>query len=601
MQTAEDSSMPPQGRPAHANPSAPVATSAPPGMPDPAPLAMPERACRWQASVRAAVPDGTTTRQPRALRRIALGVTLLIVLALLAAMLQAMAPLMAERPLIVATVLSLFTVNSVWIAWAAVTAALGAMGPARARATQRAPGSNGRIAVLVTLCGEPAAPVAANAAALRRDLDRSDFGTRVDIVLLSDTTGAEAIAAEDRAVAPLARLDGIHFRRRAARDGRKPGNIADWLRRWGGRYAFMAILDADSRMTAARLQAMAARLEAEPTLGLVQSGMRLLPARSRFGALQRLSSRLCGPAFIAGMAAWAGREGNFWGHNAMLRVAAFADAAGLPRLSGRAPFGGDLLSHDFVEAAWLRRSGWGVEILPDSRGSFEDGPQSLGDFHRRDRRWCQGNLQHLRLVWGARMHPLSRLHLISGIHSYLSAPVWLALVMLLAFAAPGAAALPALAGTLALLLVPKLAGILHWLRRSRHLRHRPGVLLRATGAELALSTLLAPLVLVRQTAAVASVLAGRDAGWRPGAKAARLALGGLPEAMAGLALMAVALGLGAGAGQMLWLFPLIGPLMGAPLLVRWLDAPVRRSVRRRVLADDSAPLALAPGLAHRAA
>jgi membrane glycosyltransferase len=199
--------------------------------------------------------------------------------------------------------------------------------------------------------------------------------------------------------------------------------------------------------------------------------------------------------FISGLTDWAGREGNFWGHNALLRVAAFAGAAGLPRLPGRAPFGGDILSHDFIEAAWLRRAGWGVAIAPDTRGSFEDGPQTLGAFHRRDRRWCQGNLQHLMLAFGARMHWVSRLHLISGIHSYLAAPIWLALVVLMAVAQPSAATFVPLVAVLALLMAPKLAGAIHWLGKGRRLRRKPWVLFRALGGELALSTLLAPLVL----------------------------------------------------------------------------------------------------------
>ena len=118
-----------------------------------------------------------------------------------------------------------------------------------------------------------------------------------------------------------------------------------------------------------------------------------------------------------------------------MRVTAVRSASALPRLSGPAPFGGDLLSHDFVEAAWMRRAGWDIKLAPDMRGSAEDAPQSLQEFFRRDRRWCQGNLQHLRVLTSPGLHPVSRMHLITGAFSYLSAPMWLLLLVLLSFGA----------------------------------------------------------------------------------------------------------------------------------------------------------------------
>jgi membrane glycosyltransferase len=99
-----------------------------------------------------------------------------------------------------------------------------------------------------------------------------------------------------------------------------------------------------------------------------------------------------------GFALWAGAEGNSLGHNAMLRTRAFAACAGLPHLPGRAPRGGVILSHDFVEAALMRRAGWGVRVMPEAGESLEDTPETLASYLRRDRRWCHGNLQHVRLL-----------------------------------------------------------------------------------------------------------------------------------------------------------------------------------------------------------
>jgi membrane glycosyltransferase len=252
-------------------------------------------------------------------------------------------------------------------------------------------------------------------------------------------------------------------------------------------------------------------------------------------------------------------------------VRAFAGAAGLPSLSGAAPFGGDILSHDFVEAAWLRRAGWGVEIDPDSRGSAEGGPETLSAYHKRDRRWCQGNLQHARIVTTARgLNAVSRMHMFCGIAGYVAAPLWLALVAAAAVFGPGSGMLLPFAGALALLLVQKIAGVVIWARR------RPGVsprLARIAAAEILLSSLLAPVIMVRQTVSVVSVLAGHDCGWKPpaGAKGA----GDMPwlEPAVGLALLAAVLPGVGDIGQLLFVLPIVLPLVAAPLLVQWLDLP----------------------------
>src|SRR6185312_4411039 len=114
-----------------------------------------------------------------------------------------------------------------------------------------------------------------------------------------------------------------------------------------------------------------------------------------------------------------------WGHNAIIRVRAFARDAGLPELQGRKPFGGHILSHDFVEAALMRRAGWEIRMVPTVGGSFEECPPSLLDFAARDRRWCQGNLQHMAVLPARGLHWISRLHLLMGIGAYATAPLWL--------------------------------------------------------------------------------------------------------------------------------------------------------------------------------
>jgi len=466
--------------------------------------------------------------------------------------------------------MALVTLSALWIAGGAATAVLGVLQP---RALRAAPPEGwrprGRTAILLTLCGEPAGPAAAALAGLSDGLDRLGLGDGTRIFVLSDTSGAAQVAAEEAALGPLVADGVVTYRRRAENTGRKPGNIADWLAIHGAEFAYMLVLDADSRMSAGRIGALIHRIESSPRTGLLQSGMTLVPGRTRFGRYQRLSARLLSPNFGRGMAAWSGETGNYWGHNAIMRVAAFRAAADLPRLSGRAPLGGVPLSHDFVEAAWIRRAGWTVELDPASVGSAEDGPQTLAEFHKRDRRWCQGNLQHLRLIAEPGLAPLSRVHFASGVMGYLSAPIWLTLVGLIASGAVTVQGVLPFALIALVLILPKLCALGERMARARS-RARRRVVLRAGGAELALSTVIAPLVMVRQTGSVLSVLMGRDCGWKSG-RAARALPRGLPEAAVGAGLVALT-ALSGPVVALIWLVPVALPLLAAPVLVAVLDA-----------------------------
>ena len=187
----------------------------------------------------------------------------------------------------------------------------------------------------------------------------------------------------------------------------------------------MLILDADSLMTGDTIVRLVAAMEAHPKVALIQTLPIVVNARSLFARWQQFAGRLYGPMLAAGIAWWHGSEGNYWGHNAIIRVRAFAEQAGLPELRGRKPFGGHILSHDFIEAALMRRGGWAIHMAPTLGGSYEETPPSISDFAARDRRWCQGNLQHLALLPTRGFHWVSRLHLLTGIGSYLTAPLWL--------------------------------------------------------------------------------------------------------------------------------------------------------------------------------
>lgn len=465
----------------------------------------------------------------------------------------------------------LVAASALWIAGGAATALLGVLMPARTDRTSRLclAGPETQTAILMTLCGEDPRPVARYLTSLRKSL--ADVGSRTTprIFVLSDTSGAEAIALEKAALGPLVTGGEIAYRRRATNTGRKPGNIADWVEAHGDDFDFMLVLDADSRMSAHRIFGMIATLQKRPATGLLQAGITLVPGTTRFDRHQRIAARFLSPNFVRGFAAWTGGTGNYWGHNALMRVSAFRTAARLPVLPGQAPFGGLILSHDFVEAAWMRRAGWAIELDPDLVGSAERAPQTVDDFHRRDRRWCQGNLQHIRVLGEPGLHPISRFHLVSGIFSYVAAPVWVLLVAMIASGAVAVDGILPFALVAALLLVPKLCALPGLLHRARTWGRR-ATILRAAGSEVIVSTLLAPLVMVRQTQSILSVLAGRDCGWKSGRQPWRAVPRGALEALAGAALLGLILGAGATTSA-LWLAPLIVPLLGAPVLIRYLD------------------------------
>lgn len=457
-----------------------------------------------------------------------------------------------------------------------------------------------RTAVLIPARNEDTGGLGQRIRTLSADLVRQGIADKVDLFLLSDSDDPTAIAREERLALELAAKGSprLYYRRRLGNEGRKPGNLANWLRQWGGHYGYMLVLDADSVMSARRIARLIRRMETQPRLGLIQAGIRLSGGESRFARLQQSAGRLYGGPFARGLAGWMGWDGNFWGHNALIRVKAFADAAGLPKLSGQAPFGGDILSHDFVEAAWLRRAGWGVELDPDSVGSAEGGPETVMEFHKRDRRWSQGNMQHLRLIRGKGLSPVSRLHFACGIMGYLASPLWLGLVIAAIFFGVSEGMLIPTLGAIGLVLLQKSLGVVDWLIRRPSLR-TSRIVLRTAARELFLSTLIAPMVMMRQTVSVMSIFAGNDCGWKPAGGAKKRGDMRWLEPVAGLALIGAVMLQGyASPLHALIIAPIALPLLLAPLLTNWLDKPMIAVVEPAPVVEPLAFDAVAPMAAH---
>src|SRR5690606_35048468 len=176
-----------------------------------------------------------------------------------------------------------------------------------------------------------------------------------DFFVLSDSRRPEIVAAEVEAFRALQQRTGggarLFYRCRSDNGGRKAGNIAEWVQRFGGAYPQFLILDADSVMSGQTLVRLAGGMEANPGVGVLQTLPRVVSGQTLFARMQQFGGRVYGPVIGQGVA-WAhGAESNYWGHTAMLRTEAFAANAGLPELPGDGAFGGHVLSHDFVEAA----------------------------------------------------------------------------------------------------------------------------------------------------------------------------------------------------------------------------------------------------------
>lgn len=439
-----------------------------------------------------------------------------------------------------------FALTFAWIAFSCASAILGFWVLMRGRLYRpRLSGLNdiGRTALLMPVYNEDPERVFTALSRMGLALRREGVAPNFDIFVLSDTRQEQIAAAEREAFIWLQRKLSpaikVHYRRRENNHHRKAGNIADFVTRWGGAYDHMVVLDADSDMSASAMITLARAMAADPKAGIIQSLPLLHNRWTPFARMTQFAGRVYGPLVAAGLAAWHGRDGNYWGHNAIIRTRAFAEAAGLPELTGRKPFGGHVLSHDFIEAALIRRAGYAVYMLPDLHGSYEETPPSLIDLATRDRRWAQGNLQHIKIVGAKGLHWVSRVHLIQGIMSYLASPLWLMLLMaglILATVARHTTpnyfpdgfslfpvwpvfnpelALRLFALTFGVLYLPKLLALVLALTDRELRRGCGGVagLFKSVLAETFVSMLLSPVMMLIQSRFVADVLLGRDSGW----------------------------------------------------------------------------------------
>jgi membrane glycosyltransferase len=455
-----------------------------------------------------------------------------------------------------------------------------------------------RTAIFMTLRNEDSARAFARLKAIKASVESTGFGDQFDYFVLSDSSRPEVTIAEEKEFAALKREipEGrVVYRHRADNTGFKAGNVRDFCERWGGNYELMVPLDADSLMTGAAIVRLVRIMQTNPRLGLLQSLVVGLPSTSLFARLFQFGMRHAMRAYTAGSAWWQADCGPYWGHNAAIRVAPFTQHCRLPELPGKPPLGGHILSHDQIEAVLMRRAGYEVRVLPEEGGSYEENPPALPDFARRDLRWCQGNMQYVKLVDIPGIEPTSRMQIALAIQMFIGSAGLVIFVFLAAIAAarwprdvafPFALAVGLYATWMLLYLAPKIFGLADALIGSAR-RYGGAARLLAGGAlETVFNFLLVPIQMFGDTVLMFGLLFGRTVIWeaqrRDGyAVTWRDAFAGLwPHMLAGLAIFAV---LAAGApGAILWFLPFAAGLaLAVPFAVLTSEAALGFAAARR--------------------
>jgi membrane glycosyltransferase len=350
-----------------------------------------------------------------------------------------------------------------------------------------------------------------------------------DFFILSDSDDTNKWIEEEVGWLELCRqlkaFGKIFYRKRRKPINRKSGNVSDFCRRWGKRYRYTVVLDADSLMSGALIDGMVRLMEKNPGIGILQTFPKQIGSETLLGRVMQFAQALYGPAFMAGLDYWQCGEANYWGHNAIIRTLPFMENCALPALPGKEPFGGHILSHDFVEAALMRKAGYAVRLLRTPHGSYEEGPPTLVDMLKRDRRWCQGNMQHFWLLFAKGWHPMSRLNFFHGILSYASSVLWFVFLVLATFlaATPGSNATDQvvlaeellLGLTVTLIFLPKVVILLDELftgRLFKPLKLRLLTFLSCLG-DTVVFTLMAPVLMVFHGRFVIYTILGKGVNW----------------------------------------------------------------------------------------
>ena len=454
-------------------------------------------------------------------------------------------------------------------------------------------GQDARTAIIMPICNEPVGPVFAGLRATCESLLASEAAGLFDLFVLSDSDNTSKQEQERAAVQALRLQLGdrarIYYRLRKRRVHRKAGNVADFCRRWGRNYRYMVVLDADSVMTGDSMTMLVRLMEAHPNAGIIQTAPRACGVETLHARIQQFAGRVTGRLFTAGMQYWQLGESHYWGHNAIIRIEPFMQHCALARLPGTGGLSGEILSHDFVEAALMRRAGYETWLVPDLGGSYEQQPSNLMEELQRDRRWCQGNLMNFRLITEPGIQPVHRAMLFTGAMAYVSAPLWLVFLLvslslgLLEPHGAGSELFPWLGMsdklkglwtfTLTLLFLPRVLAVVAIIGRGEQAAYGgSGALVKSAVMEACLSALQAPIRMVAHTLFVVTALTGIGLEWKSPSREAtsvlwRDALQRFMPVMAVVSFVMLAV-FHVRHAALLWLLPVGLPLLlAAPLIV----------------------------------
>ncbi len=445
-----------------------------------------------------------------------------------------------------------------------------------------------RTAIIMPICNEDVRTVFAGLRATCESVAIAGHVRAFDVFVLSDSNDVAIIKAEraawedlrtQLATQPDQPQIEVYYRLRTRRTDRKAGNVADFCRRWGKDYSYMVVLDADSVMSGDCLVSMVKLMEANPKAGIIQTATQAIGHVTLHARAQQFASRVTGRLFTLGMQYWQMGESHYWGHNAIIRVKPFMQHCALAHISGTGGMSGSIMSHDFVEAALMRRAGFHVWLVADLIGSYEQQPPDLLAELQRDRRWCQGNLQNSRLIAEPGIHPVHRSMFGTGAMAYLSAPLWLCFLTLgTALWLSGSpmiadwALLPGelvslWAWTLCMLFLPRVLGIAAVLINRQQASYGGTVsLLRSAVLETLIALLQAPVRMLAHSLFVVVALTGLKLEWKSPPRAAaavpwRHALRQLAPMSLVIAVLATGIAM-IDASALVWLLP-----VGLPLLL----------------------------------
>ncbi|MGA2248447.1 MAG: glucans biosynthesis glucosyltransferase MdoH [Verrucomicrobiota bacterium] len=385
------------------------------------------------------------------------------------------------------------------------------------------PGRLPATAILIPIFNEDVGRVFQGLRVMYESLRAMGRNESFDFFILSDSSDLSVWIAEEKAWFDLCRqvhgFGHIFYRKRRVTLHHKSGNVADFCRRWGTRYRYMIVLDADSVMAGGTFVRLVNLMENHPQTGIIQTYSRPVLGQSLFQRINQFASQVYGPLFVAGANFWQLDNASWYGHNAIIRVDPFMRFCAMPELPPSGKLGTRIMSHDTVEAALIRRAGCEVWSDYDLGGSFEEGPPHLPASLQRDRRWCHGNMQHIWFLFSRGLTLPSRVNILIGIMAYLSSPLWLLFLLFSPVLFIGGR-VPVqntflFVFALCLLFIPKVLAAQYVMASSERRKAAGGgvKMLLSTLGESAYSMILAPILMLFYTQFVWSSFFGGFAGW----------------------------------------------------------------------------------------